>query len=693
MNGAPAPRALPSLLPALLPALLVLPFAPDWLDFEMVRRAQLWLCCGTLLLLFPRLLAGQRGPAQHALLLLLSWNAVSWLAHPGGNGWEATFRLLQLASMFVLLRAGAAVAAARWATAFAAVLVLTSVYGLAQRLGFQAFLHYDDVGSPVSVFGNLNVASEFTAVATAASALLFVRGRTLASAPLLLGGAYLWVNGSRSGLLAMALAALWLVIAGTEPLRRRVLLLLVLGGSAALGLVTKAVGPTAPVPATATDAAAGTADLPRNAATEEVRLQIAASCLRMAADAPLLGCGPGQFKVQYPRYRSQEEIENSSFHRRFRTEARTAHDDYLELLVEGGTPALLLWLLFLLLLVRERWHDRTALAPLLAFLVLMAVRAPLGNAPALAAALLTIGPGRATVGPASMKVLWLSLPFGLLLSGFGLYVARACQTFAPYNHSRAGPPPHAIDALAKAAAQAPFEPRFQVLLAQERHAAAADPLSKLAAAMPLFATALRLMPYDPAVHLQLANLLQKAGRTAEAKTEVQAALQVDPGDAEARVLLSVIYFKERNHEGAVRIVYEEPHPSLRAQLEQHFRSLEELARAQHDQAGELRYACERSLLTVLALRLGDTQTAAKAAELVPLMLQNFQAAGAMRTDLRPWVATGLLALESGDAKSAAEWGRRAGNLGLRLEPWQRVPFGDRLPPLQQLAEWQFLAVP
>ena len=51
------------------------------------------------------------------------------------------------------------------------------------------------------------------------------------------------------------------------------------------------------------------------------------------------------------------------------------------------------------------------------------------------------------------------------------------------------------------------------------------------------------------------------------------------------------------------------------------------------------------------------------------------------------------ALESGDAKSAAEWGRNAGKLGLRLEPWQRVPFGDRLPPLQQLAEWQFLAVP
>lgn len=46
----------------------------------------------------------------------------------------------------------------------AAILLLTSIYGILQRFGIAEFCGYGVEREPVSVFGNLNVASEWTAV-------------------------------------------------------------------------------------------------------------------------------------------------------------------------------------------------------------------------------------------------------------------------------------------------------------------------------------------------------------------------------------------------------------------------------------------------------------------------------------------------------------------------------------------------
>ena len=67
-----------------------------------------------------------------------------------------------------------------------------------------------------------------------------------------------------------------------------------------------------------------------------MRWEIAKATARLVAEAPVFGQGPGQFALHYPRVRSQAEIEQSSLGRSFATEVRTAHDDWLELLVDDA---------------------------------------------------------------------------------------------------------------------------------------------------------------------------------------------------------------------------------------------------------------------------------------------------------------------------------------------------------------------
>ena len=55
----------------------------------------------------------------------------------------------------------------------------------------------------------------------------------------------------------------------------------------------------------------------------------------MVADQPVTGMGPGQFPIRYPEYRSQEEIELSTFGRKEARAVFTAHNDWLQTAIEG----------------------------------------------------------------------------------------------------------------------------------------------------------------------------------------------------------------------------------------------------------------------------------------------------------------------------------------------------------------------
>lgn len=688
-TGPPAGRGW---LPALLVALLTLPFHPGWLDAEQARRGLLLVLVGGLLLLRP-VLRLRGAPGALPLLLLVAAGALHWLttdrgADGGAVGVDRLLHLLALALVLGLARTSPV----DWGRATAPALLAWSGYGLLQALGLDPLPDHGGPGSAVATFGNSNVASECTAIAAAAVAASWVRRAApfrLGAAALVAATAYLVLNGSRSGMVALPLGVALLLVLRQHPWRRRAAVLGWLGGGIALAGLLLMVAPAPPVPAPPDD---GLAAAPPS--TLQVRVEIARGALTMAAEQPVSGFGPGQFQVHYPRFRSQREIELSSFGRLFRTEVRTAHNDYLEVLVEAGVPGLLLLLWFLAARARALRTRPERLAPWIVLTALMLVRSPLGNAPAIAIALLataTTPDAAAQPGPRS----WHLRLLGVLLLGWGALPLLANTLFAPYLDDRrsagqADPAP-----LERAAMLQPWEGRYHQLLAQERARLAGEPVAALAAAEGPLETALALRPHEPALHLLRADLLRGAGRLPEARVAVQEALRLDAGDPEARVLGSAIAFLQGDHTGAIAAVWDRPHPRLRRQLPEHFASLRRLLEQRGEVRAALRYAAEESFAeTLLALDAASPSGLVDRRSRVQAMMQVFQAADLLDHDPRPWWLSTLHMLDLGDDQWGPTAARQAARTGAALPAWQCWLMGaDRLRRLRSVPGWSALLPP
>lgn len=667
----------PALLAAIAALLVVFAFDRHWLDFELVRRAELLWLCGLACVLFPAVLHAPTR-AGWCVLALAAWHGIAALA-AGSElvATEALARLGHLLAFFLLLQFARLGSFRQWSAGIGTFTALGVALGLWQALGFGIPGGYDDAASPVSLFGNANVASEATAMGLAVVALRAATGSLWWHVLLAAGSAYLVCNGSRSGMVALPLAVAWIACTcGTSALRRTGLVAALCIGFALGWFVDR---PAAAAPA-ATPAGTATAAAP---STLEVRAEIARGALALAAEAPLLGHGPGQFQVQYPLVRTQREVELSSFGRRFRTEVRTAHDDWLELLAEGGIPALLLALAAFGCLARDLWrNDRPRTAVVLAFAALMLVRSPLGNAVALAVFALAAGslasPLPAARTGAVRRIA--ALVTGLALLALALPTLRGQRAFVGYQQSVAAGAARDLQALRDAAAANATEPRFQHLLAQEL--APTDP----AAARAALERALVLRPHEPALHLLAAEFAVQDGRDGIARNHALAVLRSDPGDPEARVLLSALYFRAGNPDGAARIVWEDPHPRLRERLADHFRELQQLADARGAVADAARYAAERSFVQALdALTEAEAnRKLARARILVEQCRTNFEAAGLLPSDLRPWALGSLLALAAGDVAGAEAVCERA-NQALVDESgftWQAAALGSSARELQ-----------
>lgn len=683
----PPAASLPRWLPWAFLLLLVLPFHPLWVDFEQVRRGLLLVLAGGALLLLPQLrpAVGERAGLWF-LGLLAVCAAVNFAGqaiaqddqHPlSFQPWEAVYRLAHWLALGVVLRLGAA-APQGFATPFAGTLLVTSLYGLLQRLGAAELAGYGVAREPVSVFGNLNVAAEWTAIAAGAVAVLAVRQRWLQVAALTAAGAYLVVDGSRSGLVALPIG---LVLLWVLRRRRGGWLPLVLAAAGALGgLLVEAMVPR-PGPV---DAVAANAEGKRAAATLAIRLEIAKGSTRLFGESPVFGHGPGQFQVQYPRVRSQAEIEASSLGRRFATEVRTAHDDWLELLVDGGLPALILfaWLLFVL---QRGTTDRARLVPLFVLLLLMLARSPLWNAPAVAAALLLAGRPAGPVPSPRPWRRWARWALALLLLGLGALPLLGNSLVIPYQRARSlGAQPPA-EGLAQAITCMPFEPRWHQLLAQEQMAD-----GDLAAAAATAARALRLRPYDPQLYVLLGEVLARGNRPGDAEQVARHALALDPPNPELRVLLSTVLAQRGQTDAAVQAIVDHPHPMLRAQLGEHFRDLAGLADRAADEPAAARYRVEQHFVQAIDT-LGDPTPAALAAtsEHVKLLLQAMREAGRLHQDLRFHLTSALHALDLGQPDVAIQLGEQAARLdGAALPAWQRDLLGDKLAPLARVESWQ-----
>ncbi|MEZ6038500.1 MAG: O-antigen ligase family protein [Planctomycetota bacterium] len=705
-TGADAPPRGPRWLPWLLFSLLVLPFHPLWVDFEQVRRGLLLVLTGAGLLLLRRLppVRGQRVAVAFVLGLALcgalQWLTQRWFAAPGQplslEPWLMAYRLLDWCAVLVIVRLGAAVAPAASLAPLATVLLLTSGFGLLQRFGLGEIGGYGVEREPVSTLGNLNVASEWTAVAAMAVAVLGAdavnaRLRALAAVAVGLAAAYLVVDGSRSGMIALPIGLLLLLLvrwrkrgaAAVQPAAIVALLPALMG--AMLGLVA-ATGAAKPA---ASDALAATRELQRSTATLEVRWEIARGATRLFADSPVFGQGPGQFQVQYPRVRSEREIELSSFGRRFSTEARTAHDDWLELLVDGGLPALVLFAAMLFALQRGT-RDKTRLLPLFVLLLLMLVRAPLGNAPAVAAAFWLVGvpaEPKALVGWRRAAGLVTRITLGAAMLALGVLPIAGNLAFVPYVRAQrdAAPPP--IAAAREAAWWMPFEPRW--LEAEARRALQTGDLPAAAKAA---ARACSLRPFSPQYLVLLGEVLANGGKYGEALQVAKEGLRRDPQNPELRVLEATAYTALGDVDRAISSLVVEPHEVLKQQLPTVFADLAQLADQKGHETDARRLLAEHTFAAACRT-LGSTESALwdESRVLLVQLREQLAAAGRLDDDLRHFVVGGLYALDLDKPDLARSFAEQAAKGKAKLLPWQRAMLDQRLlDRLGAIAEWRAL---
>lgn len=685
--AAPAPAdAAKHWLPWLFLFALVLPFDPFWFDFEQVRRGLLLLLTGTALVVLRRVrpvhgeVLAWAFVACLAASALIQWGADTWWRDAKSAAtfqpWDAVYRLAHWLALLAVLRLGAA-RANGCLLPLASLLAATSTFGLLQRLGLAEIAGYGVEREPVSVFGNLNVGSEFTAVAAMAVAALLPaatpRGRRVAFAALGLAGAYLVVDGSRSGLVALPIGLVLLAL-----LRRRAqgwLPLAVVAGGALVGLVCTA----APAPSPAT-VQAQRAERQRGTATLDVRWEIARSTTKLWAQSPIWGLGPGQFAVHYPRVRSDREIEISSQGRQFATEVRTAHDDWLELLIDGGLIALVAFAAMLFALQR-RQPDKTRLLPLFVLLLLMLVRAPLWNAPASAIAFWCAAVPTTVDGPRSRLWRLLSGALGLALAALAVPVLVANHFAARWQAAVARGEQAHLEDVATAAACMPFEPRWQEILTREKLAA-----RDLKGAATNGSRALQLRPHHPQLYLNLGEVLAQGNRLAEAEAVARQGLAVDPVHPELRVLRSTVLARQGKADAAIDAVVQQPHPTLRRQLANHFRDLAKLCRAQRDSDSAGRFLIEYHALAAID-RLGDTSADAAQAKVEHLNDLKDVMRLAQRRDVRFLVIQALAQLDLGNLRDAMQVGELAKEMKPLL-PWQRELFGDQLERLRSFESWQ-----
>lgn len=687
-------------------ALLAIPFHPLWVDAEQVRRALLLLAAGATLLAWPRLptARGERWLWAFFGALALSaaarWTGDVWFRAADDASsfqpWDAVYRLAHWLALLIAVRLGAAAGDAL-AGPLPWLVLLTSGFGLLQRLGLGDLDGYGVEREPVTTLGNLNVASEWTAVAAAGVAALLAppggRGRGVGLAALAAAGAYAVANGSRSGLVALPLALLALAaMQRRKPFADRAApLLAALLGAGAMALVAAAVPTPAPTPATTAPAKSASAPaIDRGAATLAVRWEIAKATARLVAQAPVFGYGPGQFALHYPRVRSQAEIEQSSLGRSFATEVRTAHDDWLELLVDGGAVALLLFAAALFALQRAQ-ADKRRLVPLFALLLLMLARAPLWNAPAAAAALLLAGAPAPDAGPTGPWRTLAARLVGAALALLAVPVLLAHFAMAGYvDDVRDGRTPD-VAAVIRASSWMPYEARWEELLTRDRLAAAtgndAAAKANLAAATSSAARALQLRPHHPQLYLNLGEALARQGKVDEALAVTRQGLRLDDGNPELRVLASVAEAQRGRHDAAILAVAEAPHPTLRARLAEHFAQLEQVCQGRGDELGVLRFRIERHVTAAID-GLGDTAPAALQATSGHIQ----QALAAMRDadrkdDGRALVLGALHRLDLGKEQESAQLGELVGRFP-PLPRWQRELLGPQLDRLRALPSWQ-----
>lgn len=637
-------------------ALAAIPFQTLWLDFEAARRGVV-MCLAAiacLVLAWPAKIAWP----SHALiwLLLIVWTAAA-SADPI-NLWAVESRGFYLVALAVFLVVGAAVNRENIAKAAAIVVVPVSVYGLLQAAGLEWPSGYA-LNQAVSTLGNRNFASEFVAMCLAV-VIASARPRPgwLTIATVLIGATYLGVNGSRSGLLAV------FAVGAAAIFARGSIALAIIALCVSLAFGTLGGSNRGPVSATGPETSTV------SPSTIEVRTEIWKAAGAMVLDAPIKGHGAGQFRFQYHRFRTDRERDLSSFGRKFATFVPNAHNDHIELAVEGGIPALVLWIMFLVAIWRRGWRARRLdLLPLIAFTLLACVRAPLANGPAALIAFLWFGStvARSTIDSKIWRrVILVGVCVGLadtgidvLRSQFGIAQFRATDPADPV--ARRAWTSYAFTDLS--------DPRVVQLALRDRWNSG-DPGAEAAFSA---TTMLRYLlldndPHNPTVRLYLAEFANAARHHEESDGHLEALLRIDPPNPEGRLLAATRLIVGGQLDAGLDTLYTSLHPRLRAGLATHLRDLAGAFGVREKPGASARLEDEARLVEVVQALIDGADTP-------PILADD--------RDPRTGVIVAVRVLQRGDREAADA---RAPDR-LDLTPAQRGLLAPLLDRLRELPRW------
>lgn len=593
--------------------LLAVPHFQWWPDYEIARRGLLALLCG-LLCLVPGSIPRQIPRSVWAINLLALWFlARSFGVGNQGYALESATHFLALASLVII---GTGTAPATILKAALPTGLLVSLVTLAQAGGW--LLPLPGVQAMTSTLGNLNTASEVLAICGASAACLIATEdqtsasgkpllRYLAITTLALCAAAIWINGSRSGLLALPIGCL-VVLFGTR--KSSLVAALLVGLSLGWVIDTARARPAQPT----RSAVAISDDQVATPSTTAVRLALWSGGLKMIQERPWLGHGAGQFQIEYPRFRTREELELSTFHRRFLASPATAHNDYLQILIEGGLPAGVLFLLAVTMLLRRA--PTSHWGPLLAFAVLAGVRAPIGNAPAAALAFLFAGSllgrypraGEASFSMAPKRQIIKGLAFGGLMLWFGVAQLFSQSAGASMLALKAADrdPDGQLVSVQKALWYRPYDHNFRMLRAQATLRSGKAWLETARADI----TQLRAQrPHDTLVHWLWVELLRTEGKNRDAIQELEAIRIRDPYDAKAIIWTAEILVQLRQSPSAIVILYK--NPQVRKQLAALLEGLADFADKRGDLTDAALLRMEQTFVTVIDLMMANRHAAAQ----------------------------------------------------------------------------------
>lgn len=562
---------LPTALPTAILLLLALPFHAYWWDYEIARRGVL-ACLAGGLCLAPRFLPRLRPTRTWPFALLFLWLLVrSFGVTNPGYAFENTGHMLALV---VLLMLGTQLPLSSVLVAAVPTGLIVAAIGIAQTIGWM-----DQPGSqPVSTLGNLNVASEVLAVCGASAALLSVstdsvsrRFRWAALLTLFTCAVAVILNTSMSGLFALPLGCLPCLAA---PGRLRVVASLVAG--LVLGFLLLGDG-EAPVPADPQPPPTAIQTKPPEPSTVAVRLGLWEGGARLVAQRPWVGHGSGQFQVEYPAVRPAEEIELSSRGRRSQHSPATVHNDYLQILIEGGPIALLLALLGALGVLRA--STLRLAGPLVAFAFLAGVRAPLGNAPAAALVFLFAGAllgrtdGRTDSYPTRHPpLIHLSLlGCGIALGWVGV-IQLGSQFAATDMIVRQNDPQALAESRDRALWFRPYDHR--ILPSQVSGAMRKNDLTRAREDSDYL---LKIAPHDVVGQLRNIELLRTEGRREDATRAVIELQLQDPQNLSATLWGAELQLEKGEALRAAQLLYENDHPRMREVLAARLADFEQLA--------------------------------------------------------------------------------------------------------------------